>query len=753
MGFEFILNAPCRSTTTYGSPFAWCSSCQPPPLGYRRPPRGVSAMLAAMMLGGLALGLLAPTMLAFVKSTASKIFRKPTTTAKREEANDPEAAATSGGDAPSPAGEEYEVFLSFRGPDTRAGFTDCLYHDMLGAGIRVYRDDEELRVGREIGGELMRALDVSKIYLPIFSRDYASSSWCLREVAHMVDCAGRSKGNKEILPVFFDASPADVKLRTGLYRNAMAKHRKKFGAEEVKRVWVCEEAIDIVRTKQRKKKVQALILSGSQFQPLVITHDELSRLPNLRFLELEDGTFVGDFGDNFSKLRWISWHSPRPLDLEVTNLSIKNLVVFEIFSGSITDDWSGWSLIKMAKNLKVLNLRALRIVPDLSNLTNLVDLLLSDGSEDVVQASSELLPSSSLGWIRRLSKLKKLELSLSNIPAPPTEFGSLPRLNELILCGLDLQFITQLPPSLSELQLVHFNSTVSWSIFSNLKNLSKLRLSQSQLQEIELSGLEQLRALTVSKCELLERLFIPASLKKLKELWVLECPRLVEIEGLETLESLEEMYVQYCDSIERLYGLSNSKLLNCLFISDCHELRAVEGLSGLESLNAFLVLECSSLEILIIPSSLYKLKQLEVSGCQKLIEIAGLGALESLETLTIKECQSIIKLCELSNLQMLKSLSIDGCHELQAIDGVDELDSLREFNVFNCRKLEALMDELQRHDCYSRKLSFGVAPSESSDEEEDETNDEGEELEVDRDSSDDKSSPMIVTSQEPDTEL
>lgn len=88
-------------------------------------------------------------------------------------------------------------------------------------------------------------------------------------------------------------------------------------------------------------------MAGSQFLPLVITHDEFSRLPNLRFLELEDGTFAGDFGDNFSKLRWISWHSPRPLDLEVTNLSIKNLVVFEIFSGSITDDWSGWNLIKV----------------------------------------------------------------------------------------------------------------------------------------------------------------------------------------------------------------------------------------------------------------------------------------------------------------------------------------------------------------------------------------------------------------------
>ncbi|XP_039165605.1 disease resistance protein RPV1-like [Eucalyptus grandis] len=808
----------------------------------------------------------------------------------------------------------------------------------------------------------MRALDVSKIYVPIFSKDYASSSWCLREVAHMVDCVARLKGNKEILPVFFDASPSDVKLRTGLYRNAMAKHRKKFGVEEVKRwedafvevaelkgwdlktrgmynlnssvfaifcigkisgnfdgsilvvsnqlsklmsldnlyyvphfdgpfisVRICgkhgeaikliirevlvklkikhkyvknqlvgvddcvedimklldvdcegvcfvETVVDILdsrfvdnihdiddginqigtrfRNKKviivlddvdkeeqlekkdyppyqyhiptseivvttkglplalevigsflyrqpekiwketmerlRKKKVQALILTGSDYQPLVITHDELSRLPNLRFLELEEGTFAKDFGDDFSKLRWISWYSPRPLDLEMAkNLKVLNLrgcegitrtpnfsacfslerLSFYNCINLVEIDPSIWKL----KRLIHLNLKeclSLKDLPEeIGRLTNL-KLLASSGcflelpgslkeldlsniqieclldcsgdkkfmfvlilsSEYVLKASSYLLPSSSLGWIRRLSKLKKLELSLSSVPAPPTKFGSLPRLTELILSGLDLEYITKLPPSLLELRLVNFNSIISWSIFSNLKNLSKLRLSQSQLQEIELSGLEELRALSVTNCELLQRLFISTRLKKLKELWLSECLKLVEIEGLEALEFLEEMNVQYCGSVERLYELSNSKLLKLLVISDCYELRTVEGLNGLESLNALLVCECSSLEKLIIPSKVEKLTHLEVSGCEKLIEIPGLVASESLETLTIKKCP-ISKICELSNLQMLKSLSIVGCHERQSIDGVDELDFLCDFYVSSCRKLEALLDE------------------------------------------------------------
>lgn len=121
------------------------------------------------------------TVLAFLKSKASKIFRKPTSIAKREETNNREAAV-SGGNALVPTSEEYKVFLSFRGPGTCTGFTDCLHCDMLSTGIRFYRDDKELHVGREIGGELIRVLDVSKVYVPVFSMDYALSSWCLCEL-------------------------------------------------------------------------------------------------------------------------------------------------------------------------------------------------------------------------------------------------------------------------------------------------------------------------------------------------------------------------------------------------------------------------------------------------------------------------------------------------------------------------------------------------------------------------------------------
>ncbi|XP_048140788.1 disease resistance protein L6-like [Rhodamnia argentea] len=132
-------------------------------------------------------------------------------------------------------GSEYDVFLSFRASDTRVRFTDSLFHSLTDAGIRVFRDDEELRVGERIDGLLQRAIDNSRIYILVLSRTYASSPWCLRELTRIVANTLESEGTKEILPIFFDVNPDDVKLKTPLYRDTIInlERNKKLSSELV----------------------------------------------------------------------------------------------------------------------------------------------------------------------------------------------------------------------------------------------------------------------------------------------------------------------------------------------------------------------------------------------------------------------------------------------------------------------------------------------------------------------------------------
>ncbi|XP_039165358.1 toll/interleukin-1 receptor-like protein [Eucalyptus grandis] len=135
-------------------------------------------------------------------------------------------AATGGSGAST---TQYDVFLSFRGPDTRNTFTDYLYRTMVGQGIVAYRDSEELHAGDRID-DLLRAVGESKICIPILSRGYASSAWCLRELARVTELH-ELIGKPEILPIFFDVAPTDVKLRTKLYLKDLKKHEQRHGAK------------------------------------------------------------------------------------------------------------------------------------------------------------------------------------------------------------------------------------------------------------------------------------------------------------------------------------------------------------------------------------------------------------------------------------------------------------------------------------------------------------------------------------------
>ncbi|XP_056168677.1 disease resistance protein RPV1-like [Syzygium oleosum] len=139
--------------------------------------------------------------------------------------------STEGQGMATSSGHDYEVFLSFRGPDTRAAFTDFLYTSLDGVGIRTFKDDESLRVGEQFEPKLLQAINQSKILIPIFSKGYASSVWCLKELAQMVEC--QKTGRQTIMPIFYDVAPSEVRYQTGGYAEALRSHEEKerFGKE------------------------------------------------------------------------------------------------------------------------------------------------------------------------------------------------------------------------------------------------------------------------------------------------------------------------------------------------------------------------------------------------------------------------------------------------------------------------------------------------------------------------------------------
>ncbi|XP_057746848.1 disease resistance protein RUN1-like isoform X2 [Arachis stenosperma] len=122
---------------------------------------------------------------------------------------------------------KYDVFVSFRGEDVRNTFADHLFAAFRRNGIVAFRDDRNLMQGQHISTELVQAIEGSQVLIVIFSKNFATSSWCLQELAKMLDCSTKvTKPN--LLPIFYDVTPSEVRKQTGNYGKALAEHEERF---------------------------------------------------------------------------------------------------------------------------------------------------------------------------------------------------------------------------------------------------------------------------------------------------------------------------------------------------------------------------------------------------------------------------------------------------------------------------------------------------------------------------------------------
>ena len=126
----------------------------------------------------------------------------------------------------------YDVFLSFRGEDTRNNFIAHLLEALDQKGIYTYMDNK-LEGGEEITPTLLKAIEVSMIAIIVLSENYASSTWCLDELKKILEC--RKKNQQIVLPVFYKVHPSDVRYQKKKFGEALAKHAGRLKKEIVQR--------------------------------------------------------------------------------------------------------------------------------------------------------------------------------------------------------------------------------------------------------------------------------------------------------------------------------------------------------------------------------------------------------------------------------------------------------------------------------------------------------------------------------------
>ncbi|XP_018721787.2 disease resistance protein RPV1-like [Eucalyptus grandis] len=491
------------------------------------------------------------------------------------------------------------------------------------------------------------------------------------------------------------------------------------------RLWIPETAVKIIRTEERKETIEAVCLDGNAQE--IYKSEEFSRLPNIRFLKLRGGYFVGDFKKQLSGLRYLSWNRC-PHQLLAINFHPSNLVVLNLSYSAIAEDWAGWSQIKVAKKLKVLDLsncNNMTTTPNFSGYLSLERLILKncrrlidvDGSLEKLKCliffnvdGCTNLTELSEG-IGQLEKLEYLYLgNCRKLRKLPESFA---RVASLVELDLSYTAITRLPVSignqkhLSILKLQSTQINELPSSIGNLRELKSLFLSGTKIKALpsSIGNLESLLELDVSGTRCLRLPESIGGLSRLKVInisnsWIRELPR-----NIVMLKELEELHGRDCLSLkwEIPEGISELLLLRVLDLQATRIRNVPATIQLLPQLEKLSLWQCRKLEVLPkLPTSLISLSfgssllqyVPDLSNLTELAELNYGGHDENCHPLFIQDGP-----CRQSLVFLPPSLSILSLeyHELKtSLSFHCDLRNLTRLRIYQCRWKEVQLDGLEQ---------------------------------------------------------
>ncbi|KAM7465923.1 hypothetical protein LguiB_013485 [Lonicera macranthoides] len=638
---------------------------------------------------------------------------------------------------------EYEVFLNFCGIDTRYGFTDYLYTSLHGAGVRTFRDDNELRIGEEIGPELDEVLEFLKQNNK-------------QEDLDLVGMPSRIKKMEELLNIHSNGVRFIViHGMGGLGKTTIAEESKKIkDAIHGKKVLIVLDDVN------ENFQIERLVGSWKWFDErarIIITTRNIEVLCALKRTchghpEVY-GSYQPDYLDAneslelFSKHAFMSKSPPEGYDTiskEVVSTAAGLPLVLKVTGSSLygeTDEELWQEKIKELKNIPAeevqeklrlsydplsdaqkeifLDIACLFIGQDKTNPCYMWDdcgfyprnvlnilirkSLITVGDDDILRMHDQLRD---LGrhiacegkldewgrWSRLWDCDKAFEVYRTGQGGTEIVKALCLDRHQIFPNRLEHFFGNSVHVTLCHLEGERFNPRHLEGVkFLRLPNLRYLTLDALDTLYGDFEHcLPNLRWLQWRNCSL--KSITPTNLQ-LRNLVILDLSftNITEKSKLwnqiQMSKKLKILDVSVCDHLRRVPCLSTFLNLERLLVHGCVNLCSLDGVEELESLRQLDASCCYSLKTLPSLSRLTKLKELKVESCNLITDFLGLDKLESLELLCMKNCESLERLPNLSNVKRLKELDASGVI-LTEIRGLGKLKSLEVLDMSYCENIE-----------------------------------------------------------------
>ncbi|KFK28611.1 hypothetical protein AALP_AA7G020500 [Arabis alpina] len=160
---------------------------------------------------------------------------------------------------------KFDVFVSFRGKDTRHSFTSHLLTSLKGAGINTF-SDVKLLPSNDLSS-LFERIEQSKISIVVFSEHYAYSTWCLEEIWKIIQC--KENRNHKVIPIFYNVKTSDVGEQKGRFGIPFLTPEEIF-KEDCHKVGKWKDALKIA------SDIVGFVLPGNRTESEVVAYITLS---------------------------------------------------------------------------------------------------------------------------------------------------------------------------------------------------------------------------------------------------------------------------------------------------------------------------------------------------------------------------------------------------------------------------------------------------------------------------------------------
>ncbi|CDY54158.1 BnaC02g47170D [Brassica napus] len=588
----------------------------------------------------------------------------------------------------------------------------------------------EIEKSHSIGPELKQAIKDSRIAVVIFSKNYASSSWCLNELLEIVKC--REECGQMVIPVFYRLDPSHVRNQTGEFEEvkirwseALTNVANILGYHSV--IWGNEA--DMVEKIANDVIEKLLLTPAKDSEDFVGIEDHIAKLSMLLQLEAEEVMMVGLWGSSGIGKTTIA----RVLFNRLSRHFQGSIFIDMAFVSKRKGDIKINHLSAVEERLK--NKKVLIFIDDVSDQV-VLDALIGhmglntftrkksppEGFDELVVEITRLVGSLPLGlnvlgsslrgrdmeyWIDLLPRLQngidgKIEKTLR------ISYDGLSSEDKAIFRHVACLFNGA---KVTNLKLLLADSGLNVNI--GLKNLADRSLIHLRKGHVEMHRLLQEMGKKVVRLE-----------KPENQEFLMDSQDICDVlsEGIGPqkvigitldIDEIDEFYV-HKSAFTRMRNLRFLKLYSRLRLYrevklqlhgnfnylppklkllhwDEFPMRYMPSKFRPENL-VELIMEDSKLEklwegILTLPC----LKEMDLSGSQNLIEMPDLSKATNLETLKLRNCYSLVKLpSSIPHPNKLTTINLKNCRNLETIPIGISLKSLEVLNLYGCSMLRTI---------------------------------------------------------------